>query len=144
MNEMTKQHEKARPPSLAAKLDRVLAALRDPVVDNSSLAARLDSLRERLRHSRLHLAVLGQFKRGKSTFINALIGAPLLPVAVVPLTAVPIFISWRPGASVRVRFTSDRRPEDLSAENADAIREFLFGFVAEEADEINWLLLIPI
>jgi len=139
MNEMTKKRENTGPWSLAAKLDRVLAALRDPVVDNSSLAARLDSLCERLRHDRLHLAVLGQFKRGKSTFINALLGAPLLPVAVVPLTAVPIFISWRPAASVRVQFRDDRPAEELSADNSDDIREFLFRFVAEEANPENRL-----
>jgi ribosome biogenesis GTPase A len=104
MSETTKKRDNTERWSLAAKLDRVMAALREAVLDNSSLAARLDSLRGRLRHNRLHLAVLGQFKRGKSTLINALLGAPLLPVAVVPLTAVPIFISWRPAASVRVRF----------------------------------------
>jgi ribosome biogenesis GTPase A len=114
MNETAKKRENIGSWSLAANLERVSAALRDPVVDNSSLAARLDSLRERLRHNRLHLAVLGQFKRGKSTFINALLGAPLLPVAVVPLTAVPIFISWRPVASVRVRFRDGHLAEELS------------------------------
>ena len=83
--------------------------------------------------------MLGQFKRGKSTFINALLGAPLLPVAVVPLTAVPIFISWRPAACVRVRFTNDRPAEEFSAAEPDAIREFLFRFVAEEANPENRL-----
>jgi hypothetical protein len=139
MNEMTKKRENIEPSSLAAKLDRAMAALKDPVVDNSSLAARLGSLSERLLHSRLHLAVLGQFKRGKSTFINALLGAPLLPVAVVPLTAVPIFISWRPAASVRVRFGDDRPAKELSADDPRAIREFLFSFVAEEANPENGL-----
>lgn len=139
MNEMTKMRENTGPPGLAAKLDRVISVLRDPVVDNPSLAARIDALRERLRHSRLHLAVLGQFKRGKSTFINALLGASLLPVAVVPLTAVPIFISWRPVASVRVRFRDGRPAEELSADDPKAVREFLFSFVAEEANPENRL-----
>jgi GTP-binding protein EngB required for normal cell division len=139
MSETTKKGDNTQPRSLAAKLDRAMAVLRDPVVDNSPLAARLDSLHERLRHNRLHLAVLGQFKRGKSTFINALLGAPLLPVAVVPLTAVPIFISWRPAACVRVRFTNDRPAEEFSAVEPDAIREYLFRFVAEEANPENCL-----
>jgi hypothetical protein len=38
------------------------------------------------------LAVLGQFKRGKSTLLNALLGEPLLPTSVVPLTAIPTFL----------------------------------------------------
>jgi 8-oxo-dGTP pyrophosphatase MutT (NUDIX family) len=139
MSETTKKRDNTERWSLAAKLDRVMAALREAVLDNSSLAARLDSLRGRLRHNRLHLAVLGQFKRGKSTFINALLGAPLLPVAVVPLTAVPIFISWRPAASVRVRFSDDRLAEEFSADDPKAIQGFLFRFVAEEANPANRL-----
>jgi hypothetical protein len=83
--------------------------------------------------------LLGQFKRGKSTFINALLGAPLLPMAVVPLTAVPIFISWRSSPSVCVRFADGRPAQELSADNPDAIREFLFRFVAEEANPKNTL-----
>jgi GTP-binding protein EngB required for normal cell division len=138
MNETTKKRENVGPWTLAAKLDRVAAALRDPAVGNASLA-RLELLRERLRHSRLHLAVLGQFKRGKSTFINALLGAPLLPIAVVPLTAVPIFISWSSSAFVRVRFSDNRLPQELSADDSEAIREFLFRFVAEEANPENRL-----
>jgi GTPase Era involved in 16S rRNA processing len=139
MSEMTRKGDDVALRSLAATLNRASAALRDPAADNTSLAARLDSLGERLRHKHLHLAVLGQFKRGKSTFINALLGAALLPVAVVPLTAVPIFISWRPSASVRVRFRGDHVREEFSADDPRAIREFLFGFVAEEANPENHL-----
>jgi GTP-binding protein EngB required for normal cell division len=124
---------------LPACLDHAAATLREAATENASLIARFDSLRERLRHSQLQLAVLGQFKRGKSTFINALLGAPLLPMAVVPLTAVPIFISWRSSPSVCVRFANDRPTEDFPADNPDAIREFLFRFVAEEANPKNGL-----
>ena len=125
-------------PSLAAKLDKASVVLERCLGADSPLAARLRSLRDQLRHNRLQLAVLGQFKRGKSSFINALLGAPLLPIAVVPLTAVPIFISWGPKPLVRVRF-KDGRAEELSTDDPDAIREFLFRFVAEEANPENRL-----
>jgi len=124
---------------LAAKLSRAAEALGISVPENPSLVSRFDSLRERLRHSRIHLAVLGQFKRGKSSFINALVGAPLLPIAVVPLTAVPIFISWRSAALIRVSFKDSRPAEDFSADDADALCEFLHRFVAEEANPENRL-----
>ena len=84
--------------SLAAKLDDAVAAIEASVAAESPLTVRCRALRERLEGNRLQLAVLGQFKWGKSTFINALLGAAVLPIAVVPLTAVPIFISWRFGA----------------------------------------------
>ena len=45
-------------------------------------------LREKLEESAFNLVVMGQFKRGKSTLINALLGEALLPTAVSPLTSV--------------------------------------------------------
>jgi GTP-binding protein EngB required for normal cell division len=36
----------------------------------------------------IDVAILGQFKAGKSSFINSLIGQPLLPVGVIPVTTV--------------------------------------------------------
>ena len=54
---------------------------------------KLQSLRNRLTEERFHLAVLGQFKRGKSTLLNALLGQTLLPMSVVPLTAGPIVLA---------------------------------------------------
>jgi GTPase Era involved in 16S rRNA processing len=120
-------------------LDPAMATLSEAVADNALLRERVDSLRERLEHQRFQLAVLGQFKRGKSTFINALLGAPLLPIAVVPLTAVPVFISWRSLPLVQVHY-ADRRPdEELSSDEPHAIRDFLFKFVSEEANPTNRL-----
>jgi small GTP-binding protein len=43
---------------------------------------------ERLGQGRCNLVVLGEFKRGKSTLVNALLGRPLLPTGVLPLTSV--------------------------------------------------------
>jgi GTP-binding protein EngB required for normal cell division len=120
-------------------LDPAMATLSEAVADNALLRERVDSLRERLVHQRFQLAVLGQFKRGKSSFINAILGAPLLPIAVVPLTAVPVFISWCSLPLVQVRY-ADRRPdEQLSSDDPHAIRDFLFRFVSEEANPTNRL-----
>lgn len=38
--------------------------------------------------SLIDVAILGQFKAGKSSFINSLIGQPVLPVGVIPVTTV--------------------------------------------------------
>ena len=126
-------------PGLAATLNNAVAAIAASVGRESPLVVRCASLRDRLEGDRLQLAVLGQFKRGKSTFINALLGAPVLPIAVVPLTAVPIFISWASEPLVRVRFLDGREPERFETAEPDAIRDFLFRFVAEEANPKNRL-----
>ena len=96
-------------------------------------------LRDRLSRERLQLAVLGQFKRGKSTFINALLGANLLPTHVIPLTAVATFISWRPEPLVVIRFHNGGPTLPFPVRRSDELRNTLFRFVAEEANPENHL-----
>ena len=50
--------------------------------------SRTSELRERLYGRELIISVIGQFKRGKSSLINALLGDKLLPVGIIPLTTV--------------------------------------------------------
>jgi ribosome biogenesis GTPase A len=42
---------------------------------------------QKLRDEQFHLVVLGEFNHGKSTFVNALLGAELLPTGITPTTA---------------------------------------------------------
>lgn len=48
----------------------------------------LTALSEKLKRDRFNLAILGQMKRGKSSFVNALLGAEILPTGILPLTSV--------------------------------------------------------
>jgi GTP-binding protein EngB required for normal cell division len=125
--------------TLAATLGRIDAALQAGVGADSPLLARLRVLRERLTHEHLQLAVLGQFKRGKSTFINALLGAAVLPTGVIPLTAVATFIAWRSAPLIVVRFKGGAASEHLYPQTVEEIQKALFRFVAEEANPENRL-----
>jgi tRNA U34 5-carboxymethylaminomethyl modifying GTPase MnmE/TrmE len=58
-----------------------------------------DDARRRLDDGRVRVVVLGEIKHGKSSLINALLGAPLLPVGVTPTT----------GAVVAIRVDPDRQ-----------------------------------
>ena len=58
-------------------------------VHTSSAAAQ-----ERLAQNRFNLVVFGEFKRGKSTFINSLLGSSILPTAVVPLTSIITVVGY--------------------------------------------------
>jgi GTP-binding protein EngB required for normal cell division len=100
---------------------------------------RFRGIYERLQQEHLQIAVVGQFKRGKSSFINALLGAALLPTAVIPLTAIATFISWRPEPLVRIHFKGSRATEEHSAQDPDSIQKILFRYVAEEANPHNCL-----
>ncbi|MGA7921683.1 MAG: dynamin family protein [Candidatus Acidiferrales bacterium] len=62
---------------------------------------------KRVSEGRFYVACIGQFKRGKSTLLNALIGHSVLPTAVVPVTAVPTILRHGKQLAARVRFQSE-------------------------------------
>jgi small GTP-binding protein len=102
-------------------------------------AAEMSLLLERLREGRFHLAVLGQFKRGKSTLLNALLGEAILPVSVVPLTSIPTFIQFHKEPQITVTYTNDRPPERLAGGALNDRTDFLAKWVTEEGNPSNRL-----
>jgi len=60
-------------------------------------------LAARISEGRFYVACVGQFKRGKSTLINALIGEPVLPVGFIPVTAVPTVIRYGEELKARLK-----------------------------------------
>lgn len=54
----------------------------------------LGTLRDRLGNDRLRVLVAGEAKRGKSTLVNALLGRPVLPMGVTPLTALATTVRY--------------------------------------------------
>lgn len=93
--------------------------------DNAALVA----LRERFDNAAIHLVVAGEFKRGKSTLINALIGAELLPSGVVPLTSVVTELRGGTPTTMSVRLES--------GEAFDAPLAMLASYVTETANPRN-------
>ena len=68
--------------------DTCLQVLSDlEALTDSTFAPRIAAAAGRLQSERVKLLVVGEFSRGKSTFINALLGEPLLPSRVTPTTA---------------------------------------------------------
>jgi replication fork clamp-binding protein CrfC len=59
------------------------------------------------------LLVLGDMKRGKSTFLNALIGENLLPSDVNPCTAVLTVLRYGPEKKVTIHFNDGKSPQKL-------------------------------
>jgi GTP-binding protein EngB required for normal cell division len=67
------------------------------------IAAAARAAAERTSEGRFHVACVGQFKRGKSTLLNALVDRPVLPMGVAPVTSVPTLIRYGRSPSARVR-----------------------------------------
>ena len=78
---------------------------------NNLAVQMLTEVKEKLAAQVFTLVVLGEFKRGKSTLINALLGTNLLPTGILPLTSVPTVIRYGPVQRAWVVFLTDNRQE---------------------------------
>lgn len=67
-----------------------------------------EELREKIENNVFNLVVLGQFKRGKTSLINALLGAEILPTAVVPLTSIATILKYGGTFNIKVYFNDGR------------------------------------
>jgi Dynamin family len=94
-------------------------------------SSRLSRLAERLERDEFNLVVVGAFKRGKSTVVNALLGAPVLPTGVLPLTSVVTRLRWGTASTAEIRST-DGTAMRIPVEELD-------GFVTEAANPENRL-----
>ena len=95
----------------------------------AGIAAEVRDVLSTLVARRFNVAVIGQFKRGKSTLINALIGRELLPADVAPITSAITIVEHGAGDRAFVRF-SDGRQETI---RCDELRLF----VSEEENPAN-------
>jgi ribosome biogenesis GTPase A len=89
-----------------------------------SLAGRVDSeVVKKLEADRFHLVVVGEFNHGKTTFVNALLGKPVLPVGVTPTTAVIHHLVY--ADEPRARAVLESGDEELLP--FDAVKSFSVG-----------------
>ena len=87
------------------------------------------SLKRRVDEGRFFVACVGQFKRGKSTLINALVGDDILPIGVIPVTAVVTVVRFGEARRARVK--------TRAADWIDVAPEQLATYVAEEQNPDN-------
>jgi GTP-binding protein EngB required for normal cell division len=78
---------------------------------NPSRRAKLKPLRARLAHHQFRVLVVGEAKRGKSTFINALLERDVLPAGVLPVTALVTTLQRGHPERLVVDYLDGRREE---------------------------------
>ena len=67
------------------KLDRIICSMKEVEILEEQVK-KTSELIQKLSNKVLILSVVGQFKQGKSSLINAILGDELLPVGILPLT----------------------------------------------------------
>lgn len=96
----------------------------------ATLRSQISACRQLLeQRNGLEVAVFGRFKAGKSSFLNHLAGRAVLPIGVVPLTAVITRLRSGPRDRARVQFQDGRAQEIALAE--------VPLYVSEEANPEN-------
>jgi len=95
-----------------AAIRAVLARLAEAadVAGLDSVARDIRTVRiPKLDEERFSLVVLGEFNHGKSTFVNALLGQPVLPTGITPTTAVLAHLSHGPALRAELVMESGQR-----------------------------------
>lgn len=80
-------------------------------IDSESIKRLASSIEEKIEKDAFYLVVLGQFKRGKSTLINYMLGTNLLPTGVLPLTSSITKIYYSPEIKIDVIFYNGVKKE---------------------------------
>lgn len=84
------------------------------------VTSRLSEVVERVEGDVFRIAVLGEFKRGKSTLINALLGQEIVPADVLPCSATLNRVTYGLKPKVEILFRPDangeRRTEEIAPE----------------------------
>src|SRR5208283_2450413 len=82
----------------------LLRCIDEMLTEESIRGCPCEELREKVETNTFNLVVVGQFKRGKPSLINALLGADILPVAVVPLTSIVTIITYGEALDIKIFF----------------------------------------
>jgi small GTP-binding protein len=89
----------------------------------------IEDILHRVETNAFEIAVVGEFKRGKSTLINALLGREILPSDIVPTTATLNRITYGLKDQVKIRFKNGQ--EDIIA--IDQLHQYVTKLTPEAA-----------
>ena len=111
---------------------RVAGALGRP-----DLARELDVVRERLLDPAFTVLVIGEFKQGKSSLVNALLGTGACPVDDDVATAVPTVLRWAEQWTAAIYLAPDSPDQDIADLRTEVPLDQLAGYVVEAANPEN-------
>ncbi|MCC6752150.1 MAG: dynamin family protein [Deltaproteobacteria bacterium] len=112
------------------RIERAVERLRGYAgTDDGGSATAVEILR-RLRQEPFRVLVIGEFSRGKSTFINALVGEKILPSSVRPTTAVITVLHHGEQRRATLHWREPNRPPEVIELGVGTGSKDLDGFVS--------------
>ncbi|WP_462410628.1 dynamin family protein [Neobacillus sp. Marseille-QA0830] len=109
-----------------------------PLLGEFGFEGRIKAAQDRLSREQMHLLVVGEFSRGKSTFINALLGQPILPSKVNPTTATISVIEGGTEKKLQIQFSDGTYDEiDLPDEKVNKFLDQYVTTVNKQAHDIK-------
>ena len=89
---------------------------------------KIENLKTKIANRELVISVIGQFKRGKTSFINGVLEAAVLPVGIIPVTSV----------ATRIQYGNDLAEVHFkTGESQTVALEQLVGYIAEQQNPNN-------
>jgi small GTP-binding protein len=124
---------------LLARLDRVARELHD--LDSSAALVALSGERARP----IRVAIVGEFNAGKSTFINALIGADVAPTGVLPTTATLHHLRYATDPIARIHLRASTRDPQQPLERIVPVPELRATLLSTSPGSVARVeILLPI
>ncbi|MEN9489991.1 MAG: hypothetical protein RJA63_440 [Pseudomonadota bacterium] len=100
--------------------------------------AKFDELLSALNADAIRLVVLGEFSRGKSSLVNALLGIELLPTSLEATTAINTFVRILPAGRkerfIRIHFQDGRTPQEVPWTDDEALERWGTELDSSHAD----------
>lgn len=96
---------------------------------------RINAAQKRLENEKMNVLVVGEFSRGKSTFINAIVGKQILPSSVNPTTATINILEGNKLNNMIIHYR-DKDNETLDLPN-EKLKNFLESYVTVKNDTVN-------
>ena len=101
------------------------------------LQRELADLENKISQDYYMVVVLGEFKRGKSSFVNALLGKGLLPTDVLPETATINMLLYNESPALEVVYKDGHKEKgDVSL---DFLRQFSANNASNKAESVNYI-----
>jgi replication fork clamp-binding protein CrfC len=96
------------------------------------LGERLQVAKRKLADPGIHIVIVGEFKQGKSSLVNALLGVPACPVDDDIATAIPTYLRYGPKVAANLLLEAD--PPDRESISSDEIRKYTLEGGQDRAD----------